>query len=413
MFDHPSRRAFLGGVAAFSAWASIPRLAMAAGGRDPRFITIVLRGAMDGLGCVAPVGDPAYDEVRDDDAMPFTGDKSGLLLNNFFMLNRNLPTVADLYTRGEALFVHAVHTPYRDRSHFEGQDILENGTTSQSHHKDGWLGRALAQMPVDSGVRRGGGFAAASGTPLLLRGASNIVTWLPAGMPTASDDTRLRLMNLYEHTDPVLAEAMAEGLALEKLAGSEMEITAQIDAGMESMGMESRGAARQELAAATAAARAMAADDGARVGFLDLSGFDTHRSQTLIDGRLGRSLTRLDNVILALKRGLGPVWKDTVIAVVTEFGRTVRFNGSNGTDHGSGTVAMLLGGAVAGGKVVADWPGLREQDLFEGRDLMPTTDLRAVMKGVLRDHLGLDQAVLGSAVFPETAHLRPIDNLIA
>ncbi len=412
MFDHPSRRGFLGGVAAFSAWASIPRVAMAAGGRDPRFMTIVLRGAMDGLGCVAPIGDPAYDELRDDDAMPISGEKSGLLLNDFFMLNRNLPTVAELYTKGEALIVHAVHTPYRERSHFEGQDVLENGTTSESHHSDGWLGRALAQMPVDSGIRRGGGFAAASATPLLLRGASNIVTWLPAGLPTASDDTRLRLISLYEHTDPALAEAMSRGLALENIAGTEMEITASIDAGMNSMGMENPGAARQELAAATAAARAMAADDGARIGFLDLSGFDTHRAQTLINGRLGRSLTRLDNVIRALHQGLGPVWNDTVIAIVTEFGRTVRFNGSNGTDHGSGTVAMLLGGAVSGGKVVADWPGLRPQDLFEGRDLMPTTDLRAVMKGVLRDHLGVDQAALGTTVFPDTQGLRPIDNLI-
>ena len=413
MIEHPSRRAFLGGVAAFSAWASIPRTAMAAGARDPRFITIVLRGAMDGLGCVAPVGDPAYEEVRDQFAMPEEGDKSGLLLNDFFMLNSRLPTVADLYRKGEALIVHAVHTPYRERSHFEGQDILENGMTSDGHHTDGWLGRALAQMPVDSAMRRGGGFAAASATPLILRGASNIVTWLPAGMPTASDDTRLRLMSLYEHTDPVLAEAMGRGLALEKLAGTEMEITAQIDAGMNSMGMEAPGAARQELAAATAAGRAMAADDGARVGFLDLSGFDTHRAQNIVDGRLGRSLTRLDNVIRALKQGLGPVWGDTVVAIVTEFGRTVRFNGSHGTDHGSGTAAMLLGGAVAGGRVVADWPGLRPQDLFDGRDLMPTTDLRAVMKGVLRDHMGLDQKVLGNAVFPDTPDLRPIDNLIS
>ena len=411
MFEfHPSRRSVLAGTAAFTAWASIPRIAMASGGRDPRFVTIILRGALDGLAAVAPVGDPLYEEVRDKYAMPLEGEHAGFQLNDYFRLNEKLPTVADLYAKGEALFVHAVHTPYRQRSHFEGQDILENGTTSDSHHQDGWLGRALAELPVDSMINRRGGFAAASSTPLLMRGAPNVVTWLPAGMPAASGDTRARLLSLYEHTDPVLAQAMAAGLRLEDLAGSETAINEEVDAGM--MAMDAKGGARQVIAAATAAGRTLAADDGARIGFLDLSGFDTHRNQLLVDGRLGRTFADLDMAIQALKNALGDVWRDTVVAIVTEFGRTVRVNGSQGTDHGSATVAMLLGGAVNGGRVIADWPGLGREQLFEGRDLMPTTDLRAVLKGTLRDHLGLDKAVLGTTVFPDTADLAPMDGLI-
>ncbi|MEO1103709.1 MAG: DUF1501 domain-containing protein [Pseudomonadota bacterium] len=407
---HPSRRNLLAGAAAFTAWASIPTLAVASGGRDPRFMTIVLRGGLDGLAAVAPVGDRHYEEVRDEYAFG-AGDHSGIGLDGFFALNPRLPTVAELYKRGEALFVHATHTPYRQRSHFQGQDVLENGTTSSSHHIDGWLGRAIAQLPVDSAMARQGGFAAASSPPLVMRGASNIVTWLPAGLPTASEDTRARLLDLYEHTDPVLAKALSAGLRLEDIAGTEAEITEEVKTGMMEMGAP-RGR-RQVVAAATAAGRALGADDGARVGFLDVSGFDTHRRQRLVDGRLGRTLGDLDLVIRTFKHALGDAWQDTVVAVVTEFGRTVRMNGASGTDHGAATVAMLLGGAVAGGRIVADWPGLAPEDLYQGRDLLPTTDLRAVLKGALRDHLGLDRATLGTAVFPDTLDLRPMDGLIA
>ncbi|MEM0906002.1 MAG: DUF1501 domain-containing protein [Pseudomonadota bacterium] len=409
---HPSRRNFLGGAAAFSAWASIPKLAVASGARDPRFVTIILRGGLDGLAAVAPLGDPNYEPIRDQFALSFEGQRAGIGLDSFFTLNPRLPTVGELYKKGEALIVHAVHTPYRERSHFEGQDVLENGMTSDRHHADGWLGRAVRLLPTDSVISRGGGFAAAPATPLVLRGAQNIVTWLPAGLPAASDDTRMRLLELYEHTDPVLANAMGAGLRLEEVAGSEAEIREQIQEGMNDMAGDGRGR-RQLIAAATAAGRSMADDDGARVGFLDLAGFDTHRGQALINGRLGATLNALDVAIKALRNALGDAWEDTVVAVITEFGRTVRMNASNGTDHGTATVAMLLGGAVSGGRVMADWPGLAPSDLYEGRDLAPTTDLRAVLKGALRDHLGLDARQLGTEVFPDTLGLKPVDGLIA
>ncbi|GAB5374773.1 MAG: DUF1501 domain-containing protein [Acuticoccus sp.] len=413
MFDHPSRRNFLAGAAAFSAWASIPTLAAASGQRDPRFVVVILRGALDGLAAVAPVGDRHYEEVRNRYAMPPEGEHAGFALNDFFTLNRRLPTLADLFARGEALFVHAVHTPYRSRSHFEGQDVLENGTTSDTHHTDGWLGRAIAQLPVDDRMAQAGAFAAAAAPPLVMRGAPDIVTWLPAGLPTASDDTRARLLSLYEHTDPVLAAALGSGLRLEDIVGTEMEITENVRATAMDMMGEVRGRGRQVVAAATAAGRSMAAQDGARVGFLDLSGFDTHRAQTLVDGTLGRTLSDLDLAIKTLRYSLGDAWRDTVVAVATEFGRTVRMNGTAGTDHGTATVAMLLGGAVAGGKVIADWPGLAPRELFEGRDLMPTADLRGVFKGALRDHLGLDARQLGNAVFPDSMDVKPMEGLIA
>ena len=407
---HPTRRGFLAGGVAFTAWAAIPRIAYAAAPRDPRFIAVILRGGMDGLGVVAPVGDPDYESLRDEFAMPVTGPDAGFALNDFFVLNMQLPHVAELYRKGEALFVHAAHTPYRQRSHFEAQDVLENGTTSDIHHSDGWLGRATQHLPIDSLVARRGGFAAASSTPLVMRGAPNVVTWLPAGLPAESEDTRMRLLSMYEHTDPLLAKILAEGLNLETITGSEQQMTASVEAGM--MGMDVKGPNKQVVIAATAAGRAMAEPDGPRIGFLDMVGFDTHRQQKVVDGALGRTLSGLDTAISSLHAALGDAWKDTVVAVLTEFGRTVRMNSSSGTDHGTATVAMLLGGAVKGGRVLADWPGLSDRALYEGRDLAPTTDVRGLLKGAMRDHLGIGVDALGLDVFPDSAGVRPIDGLI-
>lgn len=407
---HPTRRQMLAGGAIFTAWATIPTIAWAARPRDPRFLAVILRGGMDGLGVVAPVGDPTYQDVRDEFAMPVAGADAGLALDGFFALNVRLPQLHALYHRGEALFVHAAHTPYRERSHFEGQDVLENGTASHAHHRDGWLGRATLELAPDSAIARQGGFAAAPATPLVMRGAGGVVTWLPPGMPAASDDTRARLLSMYEHTDPVLASALAEGLSLEAVTGTEVAMAAAVEDGMAGMSVAPKH--HQIIAAATAAGRSMARDDGPRVGFLDMVGFDTHRQQKVIDGSLGNTLVGLDAMIGALKAALGEAWGSTVVAITTEFGRTVRINSSAGTDHGSATVAMLVGGAVRGGRVVADWPGLSQSALHEGRDLRPTTDLRAVLKGALRDHLGIEARALAEGVFPDSAAVRPLDGLI-
>ncbi len=403
------RRAFLGGAAAFSVWSGLPAFARA-GGRDPRLVTVVLRGGLDGLAAVAPVGDPDYARVRDGFELPADGPDARRPLDGFFALNSPLATLHDLYRAGEALVVHAAHTPYRERSHFDAQDVLENGTGAAGHDDDGWLGRLIAALPAEDRIAAGGGFAVAPAAPLILRGSPDVLTWMPPGLAPAPDDTRLRLLALYEHTDPALAEALESGLDLERVTGSERQMLAEARAAMGDDGARAR--VREVRLAAASAGRIMAADDGPRIGVLDMTGFDTHRQQRAVDGRLASQLALLDGCLATLKEGLGPAWRDTVVVFVTEFGRTVRLNGSRGTDHGAATVALLAGGAVAGGRVLADWPGLSDRALFEGRDLMPTTDLRAVLKGVLADHLGVPPRLLATRVFPGTLGLTPVEGLV-
>lgn len=405
-----TRRGFLAAGAAFTVWSGLPRFARA-GTRDPRLVFVVLRGGLDGIAAVAPVGDPAYPAMREDGVLPADGPHARLPLDADFALNGRMRRLHAMYREGDALLLHAVHTPYRERSHFDAQDVLENGTTAPDHHEDGWLGRLVSALPMEERMRTGGGFAVAPATPLVMRGTPNVLTWMPPGISPASDDTRARLLNLWEHTDPALADALEAGLALDAFAGSEREIREAARDMREAM-PDASWAERQQRVMAASAGRTMAADDGPRIGFLDMTGFDTHRRQRAVDGRLANRLEVLDSLLGALRDAMAPVWRDTVVVVATEFGRTVRLNGSDGTDHGAATVAMLLGGAVAGGRVVADWPGLAERGLFEGRDLMPTTDLRAVLKGVLRDHVGAGERLLAERVFPGTAGLRPIDDLL-
>jgi uncharacterized protein (DUF1501 family) len=408
MAFHPTRRALLGGGASLLLWSQLPATALASG-RDPRLVTVILRGGLDGIAAVAPVGDPAYGRMREGHTLPEDGAGARLALDGLFALNGRMPETYALWQRGEVLFVHAAHTPYRDRSHFSGQDVLENGTTTDAHHADGWLGRALNAIPTVGTVAPRSGLAVATSVPLILRGSPDVVTWMPPGLPPASDDTRMRLLDLYTHTDPALAAVMEAGLSLEQVAGSEAEMIAAFAAEEDpSLGRKVRTIDET----AHSVGRVLSADDGPRVAVLDLSGFDTHRRQGDVDGALGNQLALVDRLVERLRASLAPVWENTVVAIVTEFGRTVRINGSAGTDHGSATVAMLVGGAVAGGRVVADWPGLAERELLDNRDLMPTTDLRAVLKGVLADHLGVGEGLLGDRVFPGSAAVRPLTGLV-
>jgi uncharacterized protein (DUF1501 family) len=161
------------------------------------------------------------------------------------------------------------------------------------------------------------------------------------------------------------------------------------------------------------AARFLARPDGPRVGALAFDGWDTHAAEGATNGRLAVLLGALDGAIAAIESEMKEAWRETVVAVVTEFGRTARINGTDGTDHGTATVAILVGGALKGGRVVADWPGLRDADLHDKRDLKPTTDLRAVLKGLLRDHVRVDEAVLASRVFPDSMAVKPMAGLLA
>ncbi len=396
------RRLALGGLGALFGWGYMPRLSSAAGTRDPRLLVLVLRGGMDGLAAVPALGDPAFDEARHAPELREAGATTPL--DSFFALNRNMPELAAMYRDRQALVLHAVASPYRGRSHFDGQDVLESGAPAVSTGgRTGWLNAALALLPHGERVAAPRGLGIAATVPLILRGPASVETWQRQVYRYADDDTVARLLDLYEARDPALAEALRAGAALD---GTMRNGEDAAD------GMAVPGTPLNFAADAAAAARFMARPDGPRIGAISYGGWDTHAEQGSVTGRLGRNLAALDQALGALKAGLAPVWQDTVVAVVTEFGRTVRVNGTRGTDHGTATVALLLGGAVRGGRVLTDWPGLATAQLFEGRDLAPTTDIRAAMKGMLAEHLGLDEQRLGSQVFAESAGVRPLRGLV-
>jgi uncharacterized protein (DUF1501 family) len=394
-----TRRALLLGGASFAAWAYLPKFAGAAGGRDPRLIVVILRGALDGLATVAPLGDPDYAALHGSIALTADGPHPAIMLDSFFALHPSMVEFARMYQQKQAAVVHAVATPYRDRSHFDGQDVLESGFAGPGRVQSGWLNRALEALP--RGDRVTGALAVGPTAPLVLRGAAPTVGWAPVALPQADDDTAMRLIELYRHRDPALASALSQGLQLDKMAqGDDMKPKPNTNA-IGAMRLVARGASRL-----------MAADDGPRIAALAFDGWDTHANEGGPVGRLAQLLSGLDGALAEFESGLGPHWRDAVVVVATEFGRTARINGTEGTDHGTGTVALLAGGAIKGGRVISDWPGLKPASLYEGRDLAPTTDLRAVLKGVLRDHLGLSERALAENVFPDSGAVKPVAGLV-
>ena len=399
----PSRRALLAATGGLFASAYLPKFARAADSRDPRLVVIVLRGALDGLSAVAPVGDPDYASLHGQIALSLGGDRPAIPLDSFFALNPAMPVFARLYRAGQGAVVHAVATPYRERSHFDGQDVLESGFAGPGRIGSGWLNRAIAALPRGERVAVHGGLSVGPTTPLVMRGAAPVLGWSPQTLPQPTEDLAARVIDLYRHRDPVLAIALTQGLAAEKIAAGDMDRTPR-------GGFATAAGMRQ---AAQGAVRLIAADDGPRVAALAFDGWDTHANEGGATGRLAQLLGGLDSAFEEFERGLGAAWKDTAIAVITEFGRTARINGTIGTDHGTGTVAFLAGGAIKGGRVIADWPGLKANQLYDNRDLAPTTDLRAVLKGILADHLGLSSPTLANAVFPDSFSVKPVSGLIA
>ena len=460
-----SRRHLLQGAASLALWSLLPGRAIA-GTRDPRLLVVVLRGALDGLALAAPVGDPDLARLRGGLAAP----GGGLALDAFFALNPAMPNLHALYQQRQALIVHAVSTPYRGRSHFDGQDVLESGLPGVGRIRDGWLNRALSQLPSAGRTEPQKGLALSSVVPILMHGAAPVLTWSPKVYGRElTQSTVARLMDLYAQRDARLAAAFAEGLEIDRVAvtgGTAMAVpsssgtmasgtlkapaagnTAAMPAAkLASMPPPATDAAMAKQAAAattspaaaaattsattpaqppvvaapmrgfveaaTTAAKFLAAPGGPRIGAMSVDGWDTHANEGVVTGNLANRLGGLDAGIKAFADGMGPAWKETVVVLVTEFGRTAAANGTAGTDHGTATVALLLGGAVRGGRVLADWPGLTDKALFEGRDLAPTTDLRAVLKGVLKDHLGLADPVLAETIFPDSAAVRPMAGLL-
>ena len=411
-----TRRELLLGSGALFAWAFVPKIAHAEG-RDPRFLTIVLRGALDGLAAVAPVGDPDWVKLRGDNAIKLDGATPALPLDGFFALNAAMPNLHRLYKAGQAIVVHAVATPYRERSHFDGQDVLESGLARPGQADTGWLNRALVKLEPADRVRTGTNgrrtFAVGPITPLVVRGPAPVLSWVPPRLPPVSDDTTARLLDLYRHTDPTLARVLEDRIGLRSLvpAGSPDRKPGDMGPAIQVGNINQVRAYFAE--AAGTAAKFLANPDGPRVGALALDGWDTHNDEGVVNGRLAQLLGALDAALTAVETNMGAAWSETVVTLITEFGRTARINGTAGTDHGTATVALLLGGALKGGRVVADWPGVKESDLFEKRDLKATTDLRAVLKGLLRDHLYVDERVLTADIFPGSDAAAPMTGLLA
>jgi uncharacterized protein (DUF1501 family) len=401
----PTRRQLLLGAGTLFAWAYLPKLARAEG-RDPRFLVIVLRGALDGLAAVAPVGDPDWVRLRGDKAIALDGKPPALPLDGFFALNAAMPNFHRMYQAGAAAVVHACATSYRERSHFDGQDVLESGLAKPGAVDTGWLNRALASLAPEGRAGSRDAFAVGPIAPLVVRGPAPVLSWTPRRLPPAGDDTLMRLLDLYRHTDPALARVLEERMGLAAIARA---------GGMDGAQRRAAGVAQVRAyfaESAGAAARFLARPNGPRIGALAFDGWDTHAAEGADNGRLAALLSALDGALAAIESELKDAWRETVVAVITEFGRTARINGTDGTDHGTATVVLLAGGALKGGRVIADWPGLKAADLYEGRDLKPTADLRAVLKGLLRDHLRVDDAALAGTVFPDSAAAKPMAGLV-
>src|SRR6187402_117286 len=423
MNQNYSRRSFIGtSLFAGASTLMASRLALANAPTDSRFVFVMLRGALDGLSAVPPVGDPGYSGLRGQIALAKSGEGAALPLEGPFGLHPALKFLHESYAAKELAVLHAVASPYRDRSHFDAQNVLESGNPRPHDSTSGWINRALSALPA--GKARAAGVALGANVPLAMRGPAEVASWSPTKIAALDEATLARITDLYAR-DPLLSRRLADALESDAIANeaqtaadAESEDAAMAMAGtkpdtvVERDAKEKRNFNARYAETARAAAGFLKRDDGPRVAMFDTTGWDTHANEGGAQGQLALRLRGLDAAMAALKESLGPVWRHTVVLIATEFGRTAAINGTRGTDHGTGAAAFLLGGAVAGGRVLADWPGLARADLHESRDLKPTRDLRAVMKGVLHDHLGVSISALNTGVFPESATVRALEGLI-
>jgi uncharacterized protein (DUF1501 family) len=418
------RREFLN-LSALAAGGALltTRLAFAGGGargaaRRPRLVLVIMRGAVDGLAAVPPYGDGDYAPLRREFALRAPGQAGGaLLLDGFFGLHPALKFLQQCYASRELVVLHALAGPYRERSHFDGQDVLENGTPRAHALQTGWLNRAVAQAPGQTQRERG--VALGQNVPLVLRGPAAVTSWSPSKLSALDEDTLARLTDLYAG-DALLAGRLADALAANAIVGEEGGLDAMVtDATQPSLAAAPANAARPGAAGnaryveiVRAAAGFLRQDEGPQVAVFDTIGWDTHANEGGAEGQLAGRLAALDGGLATLRQELGPAWTDTAVLLVTEFGRTAAINGTRGTDHGTATAAFLVGGAVAGGRVIADWPGLSARALYQGRDLTATLDLRSVLKGLLGEHLQVPARALEQEVFPDSAAARPLRGLM-
>ncbi|MGO8920628.1 MAG: DUF1501 domain-containing protein [Stellaceae bacterium] len=398
MMERRDLLALMAGTSAFSllGW---PNAVFAAAPGERRLVVVLLRGALDGLAAVPPLADAQYRDKRGALALKPPGEPEGCLaLDHGFALHPALAPLHPYWRQRELAFLHAAGNGYRTRSHFDGQDLMESGLSAKTGMSDGWLNRALALLP--RGEHRLG-LAVGGAVPLILRGPVPVASWeAPGALRDASPEFLAALAPLYT-PDTLLGPALADGLKAQHF--SETVLGDAMQGG--------RGFGPKNFAPlADAAGRLLAAADGPRIAVLEMGGWDTHVNQGAGEGRLAQNLAGYAEGLDALAKALGPAWRQTALVAVTEFGRTVAVNGNGGTDHGTASVLLLMGGAVKGGRMLGDWPGLAQ--LQDDRDLRVATDSRRVMKALLRDHLGLDAASLDRKVFPDTAGLRPLDGLL-
>ena len=378
-----SRRNFIRCAAAGAGTILVsPRIAFASARTERRFVFVIQRGAADGLNIVVPYAEPAYATLRGALAIdPATAIK----LDGTFALHPSLVETAKMYTAQQALFVHAVASPYRDRSHFDGQNVLETGGNAPYSVKDGWLNRLAQLLPP----ARDTAIAFAPTVPMALRGPADVASYAPSALPAAPDDLLTRVAQLYEQ---------------------DAQLRPLWESAMTARGLASDAGARQDPASVgRLAAGFLSREDGPRIAMIETGGWDTHSAQT---PRLAAQLKALDTMLAALRDGLGPHWDDTTVLVATEFGRTAAANGTGGTDHGTGSVAMLLGGGVTGGRVLADWPGLRPADLYQSRDLKATMALDALIAGAASESMRLDPQRTAIALFGTTNAPRATSGLV-
>jgi uncharacterized protein (DUF1501 family) len=367
---------------------ALPRIALAQGSGSRNLLFVLLRGAADGMMMLAPVGDPGFEALRGQMLPDY---ESAPRLGSFFAVHPALAEIGKTATAGEALFVHATATAYRERSHFDGQNLLESGGTVPYATKDGWLNRLAALMNEQSrGAPPLRALAIASAVPLALRGTAPVSNYAPSSLPQASEDLIARVSQLYAG-DTELGGLWSRALETRAMAA---------DDGLRNL--------RDARAAGELTASLMRDEQGARIGMIELGGWDTHANQR---GAFARQAAQLDALIAGYRTAMGAAWGNTMVVLATEFGRTARLNGTGGTDHGTASAALIMGGGVHGGRVIADWPGLGESALFERRDLAPTIALESVLAGAVAEHLRLDPKLAMARLFPDRG-IAPLSGIV-
>jgi uncharacterized protein (DUF1501 family) len=413
-----SRREFLLGASACAASVLLPNVLFAHTGGPARLVVVILRGALDGLAAVPPYADPHYAGLHRELAISVPGAVDGALaLDGTFGLHPSFVFLHERYLAGELVVFNAIASPYRDRSHFDGQNVLENGLTKPIGTADGWLNRTLAALPrANSGNAIERAVAISQNVPLILRGDAPVMSKSPQASAEVDEDLLARLADLYSKDDWFSAR-LSGAVQTDKLADGGVDGASQPEmSDRKAMTSPQNGikpAAIDRISGvARMAATLMRSEGGPEVAVIEAGGWDTHANQGGAKGALAQRLAGLDTALRVLADELGPLWPQTAVLVVTEFGRTAAMNGTRGTDHGTGGCAFLAGGAVRGGRVIADWPGLTPTALLDNRDLRPTLDLRSVFKAVLDEHMRIDAKTLATRIFPDSSGARPLEGLI-